>query len=408
MHVQFQQATLDNGLTILAESDLSAHTAAIGFFVKTGARDEAAKIMGVSHFLEHMMFQGTANRTAEQVDRDFDDIGANHNAYTTSELTAFWAHCLPEHLPRAEEILADILRPALRQEDFDSEKKVILEEIAMYRDQPFWVLYERAMEEYYGRHPLSHRVLGTDETVGAMTREQMLAYFRQRYSADNTVVAMSGRLGFDAMVSNLERHCGSWQRTQAERAYPSAIHPAKDFTIKLPTVNRHYLLMLAPAPGMKDDRRYALGMLLQILGDADGSRLYWALIETGLAEEAQSQYDGRDGVGESLLFAVCSPQDSRKVEEIMLREAKTLPDSLTEDDLVRVRSKVATAATLHSELPAGRMRRLGRVWTYSGEYRTLESELERINAVTLDELREVAAEFPLRPSVIARLTPGEE
>jgi predicted Zn-dependent peptidase len=405
MTVAYHQSTLDNGLTIIAETSDEAHTAAIGFFVKTGARDEPPALMGVSHFLEHMMFKGTKQRTAEDVDRDFDDIGANHNAYTTAEQTAFWAHCLPEHLPRATEILADIMRPSIRPDDFDDEKKVILEEIAMYQDVPFWVLYERATEEYYGSHPLSHRVLGTPETVGGMLRDQMLDYFTTRYSSDNTVVTLAGRLDFEAMVDRIREWCGRWNRTDTERRYPDVPEIEKQFTIELETVNRHYLLMLCPAPAMTDDRRYAAAMLAQVLGDAEGSRLYWALVETGLAEEAQAQYDGRDGVGDCIIYVSCSPENAERVEKIALDEAASLLDSVTDDDLERVRNKVATAATMHGELPGGRMRRLGQVWTYTGEYRSLEDELERINAVTLDELRAVHEAFPIRPRIIGRLSP---
>ena len=188
MAITYREHVLPNGLKLAAEIDPEAHSAAIGFFVRTGARDEATEDMGVSHFLEHMMFKGTAKRSGEQVDRDFDDLGGRHNAYTSVETTAFHVHCLPEHLGAGSDILADILRPALRQDDFDDEKKVILEEIAMYADQPFWRLYERACEEYYGRHPLGHRVLGTPESVGNLTAERMRSYFEQRYSADNTVV----------------------------------------------------------------------------------------------------------------------------------------------------------------------------------------------------------------------------
>jgi predicted Zn-dependent peptidase len=353
-----------------------------------------------------MMFKGTEKRAAADVDRDFDAIGANHNAFTTSEQTAFWSHCLPEHLPTAAEILADILRPALRQEDFDDEKNVILEEIAMYRDVPFWSLYEHAMEVFYGEHPLSHRVLGTEQTVGEMTQEQMLEYFTRRYSADNTVVAMAGNVDFDRMVDQLAQHCGEWSRSDTERVHPTVPAVRDAFTLESPTVTRHYLLMLSPAPAMNDERRYAAGMLDQILGDVDGSRLYWALIETGLAEEAQAQYDGRDGTGEHLIYCSCSPENAAQVEAVALDEAGRLIDSIEEDDLERVRSKVATAATLHGELPAGRMRRLGRMWSYMGEYRSLEEELARINAVTLDELRAVHEAFPVQPTVIGRLTPG--
>ncbi len=405
MPIEFKEATLDNGLKIIAEVDPSAHTAAAGFFVKTGSRDEDPAVMGVSHFLEHMMFKGTEKRTAADVDRDFDDIGAIHNAYTTAEQTAFYAHCLPEHLPRAEEILSDILRPALRSDDFDTEKPVILEEIAMYRDHPFWGLYETAMETYYGKHPLSHRVLGTEETVGGMAREQMLEYFCERYSADNTILALAGRFDFDEMVGGITEHCGGWQATKTRRQSPELTVAGEEFTMESETVNRHYLLMLSPAPAMNDDRRYAAGMLAQVLGDADGSRLYWALIETGLAEEAQSQYDGRDGVGEYLIYCSCSAEMAGQVEATACEEGAKLIDSITEDDLERVRNKVATAATLHGELPSGRMQRLGRLWLYTGSYRSLEEELARINAVTLADLRAVHDEFPIKPTVIGRLTP---
>lgn len=406
MATEFKTTTLSNGLTVIAEVDAAAHTAAMGFFVKTGARDEAPEVMGVSHFLEHMMFKGTDKRSAEEVDQEFDDIGAEHNAFTSAELTAFWAHTLPEHLPKAEEILSDILRPALRQVDFDNEKKVILEEIAMYDDYPFWVLFERAMEEYYGQHPLSHRVLGTHDTITRLTRDQMLQYFQNRYSADNTVVAMAGRLDFDAMVERISEHCGHWNTTRATRLYQPPHFTPKTFTVTSESVHRHYMLMLAPGPAMNDDRRYAASILTQILGDTEGSRLYWSLIEPGLADEAQAQYEGRDGVGDYMVYASCSPENAEAVEATIRKQIDDLIDSLTEDDLQRVRSKIATAVTLHGELPAGRMRRLGRQWLYLGEYRALEDELARINAVTLDELRALHQAFPIRPLVTAHLTPA--
>lgn len=405
MPVEFRRATLPNGLNILAEIDPSAHTAGIGFFVKTGARDEHPGVMGVSHFLEHMMFKGTDQRAAVQVDRDFDDIGAEHNAFTTSEMTAFWAHALPEHLPRAGEILADIMRPALRPADFDTEKNVILEEIAMYADNPFWVLYERTMEEYYGSNPLSHRVLGTTQSITDLKRDQMMDYFVDRYSADNTVLAMAGKLDFDAMTARLNEWCGRWNTTRAGRSNGNVPRQSREFTITSETVNRHYILMISPAPSQQDDRRYAASVLAQILGDGDGSRLFWALVEPGLADEAQAQYDGRDGLGEYLAFCTCSPENASEVQRVVIEQMNQLMDSLTANDLERIKSRIATAATLHSELPAGRMRRLGRGWLYHGEYRSLESEIARINAVTLDELRKVHAEFPITAVTTGHLTP---
>lgn len=405
MAIEFKQTVLDNGLTVIAEVDDAAHSAAAGYFVKTGARDEDPAQMGVSHFLEHMMFKGTESRNAEAVDRDFDDIGANHNAFTTSEMTAFHAHCLAEHLPAAEEVLSDIMRPSIRVEDFDAEKKVILEEIAMYRDHPVFSLYEATLEAYFSDHPLAHRVLGTEQTVGDMERDAMVAYFEHRYSADNTVLALAGKVDFDAMVERAREHVGHWQRTGAVRDLGTVTPKEARFALKSASVNRHYVMMACPAPPMQDDRRYAAGMLGQILGDTEGSRLYWALVETGIAEEAQAQYDGRDGCGEHIVYASCDPADAEKVESMLLEQCAALRDSLEEDDLVRVRAKVATAAALQGELPAGRMRRIGQRWTNLGGYRSLEDELAAINAVTLDDLRDVADAYPFHGLVTGTLSP---
>jgi len=405
MPIRFEQASLSNGLRVVAEIDPHAHTSAAGFFVKTGARDEAPAVMGVSHFLEHMMFKGTAKRTAEDVDRDFDDIGADHNAFTSSEMTAFWAHTLPENLPRAVDILADIMRPALRQEDFDAEKKVILEEIAMYEDNPFWVLYEKALETYYGTDPMAHRVLGTNQTITGLKRDQMVEYFTNRYSSDNTVVALAGNVSLSEVVGVLERGCGKWTRTGATRQADRPAVSSSTFTTTSDKVNRHYLLMLCPGPSQQDDQRYAAAVLSQVLGDAEGSRLYWALVETGLAEEAQAQHDPRDGAGDFLVFAVCSPDRAEEVQSIAQAQMRTVGEGLTEDDLERVRNKIATGITLHGELPAGRMRRLGRLWMYGDRHRTLEEELKRINAVTVNDLRALLEQYPLVPVVTGSLAP---
>src|SRR3954462_5809741 len=170
MPVTYREHTAATGLRIIAEVNPGAHSAAAGFFVKTGARDEAAPVMGVSHFLEHMMFKGTGSISAEELNRRFDAMGARNNAYTSGEMTCFYAHTLPERLPDAAELLSLMMRPALREDDFDREKQVILEEIAMYKDEPYWVLFEEALDRHYRRAPMGHRVLGTTETITALAQ----------------------------------------------------------------------------------------------------------------------------------------------------------------------------------------------------------------------------------------------
>src|SRR5215475_273469 len=155
MLMAFHVHTLKNDLRIIAETSPSARSTALGFFVRTGARDESPEVSGVSHFLEHMVFKGTPRRSALDVNRDFDRIGAHYNAFTSEENTVFYAAILPEYMDRAVDVLADILRPSLRGDDFDMEKNVIIEEIGMYEDQPTWSAYDHAKRIYFADHPLS-------------------------------------------------------------------------------------------------------------------------------------------------------------------------------------------------------------------------------------------------------------
>ena len=401
MSSSFQETTLDNGLRIVAETSSSAVSAAIGFFVKTGARDEVASLMGVSHFLEHMMFKGTDTRSAEQVDLAFDDLGAQHNAFTSSEMTAFWGASLPESIVEVHDILADILRPALRQEDFDAEKSVILEEIAMYEDQPFWVLYEQAMEQYYGSHPLGFRVLGTPETIKNMQRDSMQEYFDHRYSADNTIITMSGNIDFDAMVETITNKCGAWQKTGATREQVAVSRTGGICEVTIPQLRQHYVIMAMPSVTAQDELRYASTALASILGGGDGSRLYWSLVDKGLAEEAGANVDPSDGYGEQLAYAVCTPENAKQVTEILQDELSNITSELTEADLARVVAKAATSAAVGSEIPAGRMQRLGSLLTTTGIYSSLEEELQKLESLVIDDLREAAAAFPWEPLLVA-------
>src|SRR5581483_2747364 len=208
----FQSQVLKNGLQIIGENNPSARSVALGFFVRTGSRDETSEISGVTHFLEHMVFKGTPQRTALDVNRDFDRIGAHYNAFTSEENTVFYAAILPEYLPQAVDILADILRPSLRVEDFDMEKNVIIEEIGMYEDQPMWSAYDHAKKAYFADHALGNSILGTPQSITALTRDQMHSYFKRRYVAPNITVVAAGNLDWPRFVALVEEHCGRWEK----------------------------------------------------------------------------------------------------------------------------------------------------------------------------------------------------
>ncbi len=403
--MNFQSHKLDNGLTIIAECLPEAYTAAVGYFVMTGARDETPELMGVSHFLEHMMFKGTDRRTADDVNREFDEIGADYNAFTSHEQTVFFAHVLPEQLPRAVDLLGDILRPSLRGDDFAMEKNVILEEIGMYDDRPTWRLQDTILERYFPNHPLGFRVLGTKDTIGRLTAEQMRGYFGQRYSPDNTVVAAAGRIDFDALVRDVERMSGSWPATGARRSFDAPATEPSELTIEDARVNRHYVAVMWPGPAYQDADRYAAKVLADVVGDSDGSRLYWALVDPGLAEEADASVIPQDRVGYHFAFASCDPDRADGVERILLETLASPADGVEDEELERAKNKIATGATVQGERPPGRMMRLGGDWMYLHEHRPLDEEIERVMAVSLSDVHRVAEAYPPRPRTIVRLTP---
>lgn len=408
MSVTYQETVLDNGLRIAAEISPGAHSAAVGFFVRTGARDEPTEVMGVSHYLEHMMFKGTEALAADAINQAFDDLGASNNAFTSREMTCFYAHTLPEGMDKATDLIAQMMRPALRTSDFDTEKQVILEEIAMYADNPFWVLYEEAIDRRYNRARLGHRVLGTKDSVGAMTRDQMNGYFTSRYAPDSMVVALAGDLDFDHCVGLIKDRCAAWPATGAQRDPTLPERATGRFALTDPKVSRGYMIGVADAPGVEDERRHAAGLLAQVLGGADNSRLHWALIETGLAEEAQAAYDGMDRHGEFFVYASGDPDKLGDIEGVIRKEITGLRDSIEEDDLAKLRSKALTAMTIASERPSGRMMRLGRVWTVLGKYITLDQELEALAKVTAADLKRVCDEFPFDNWLLGTMTPDPD
>ena len=406
MPVQYREHTLPNGLRIAAEIDPHAVSSAAGFFVRSGARDEPRDLMGISHFLEHMVFKGTESRDGEEIDRSFDTLGVNHNAWTSHEITAFHVHSLPNALSPALEILADIMRPALRVDDIADEAEVVVEEIAMYEDQPFWQLWEAASAAYFGKHPMGHRVLGTKETVRAISQDVMQNWHRSRFGADNIVLSLAGNIDFDSIIESVHAWCGDWEATGADRSSHELTHSEQDFSEHSDRVQAAYVLGIAPAPAIQDARRHAAGILAWILGRGDGSRLHWALVDPGHAEEAYCEYEAHDRCGQFVSWAVCPPDQADAVESLMRQTHEELTDSLTDEDLAMARSMTRTGVTVHAELPAGRMQRLGRMLTTLGHHVPLEDELERINAVSLEDLREVADAWPLQPVVTARLLPS--
>ena len=403
--MEFRSHTLPNGLEILAEVNEDAHSESVGFFVRTGSRDETDNVAGVSHFLEHMCFKGTPRRTADDVNREFDEIGAHYNAFTSEECTVYYASVLPEYQEASIDILADIMRPSLRQDDFDLEKKVILEEIQMYLDQPPFGMDDRIKELHLGKHPLAKSVLGTSASITDLARDQMHAYFASRYSPGNVFVAAAGKVDFPALIEQVAARCREWQPQTAPRELPRAASDRRFEVVHRPSATQEYVLQIADAPASEDDDRYAAKLLATIVGDDSGSRMYWELTEVGLAESASLGHYEYQGLGMFYTWLSCEPEatdDNLARLEAIYGAVES--NGVTEVELRQAKNKVKARVVLSSERPRSRLFNVGGNWLQRREYRTVADDLESIERVTVDDVRAVLKKYPL--SACSTITVG--
>lgn len=405
--LRFDKAVLGNGLAVIGEHNDGAASVAAGFFVHTGSRDEVKDLSGVSHFLEHMVFKGNERYTAEDINRTFDELGAQYNAFTSEERTVYYGAVLPERLPQLIDLLAELMRPSLRQEDFDVEKKVILEEIAMYEDRPHFHVFDLAAPRFWAGHPLGNSVLGSRESVGALSRDQMLGYFQGRYSPKNLVLAVAGRYDWDAVLDQAERIAGSWTPFEAPRERPVAT-PAtgREGTVD-PKLNRVHVAYYAPGVAMTDSRRYAAAVLGYVLGDATGSRLYWELVDKGLADSASLGHEASEDTGAFVGYLSTAPERAEEVIERyegVLRRAQDEPP--TPDEWRRAQRKLASGLTLRAETPLGRLTSLGATYQSLGVYQSVAEVVDRVMNAQLETGIELLEGRPFDASFVYTLGPG--
>jgi predicted Zn-dependent peptidase len=396
--VTVQHTVLDNGLRIIAEPLPQARSVAFGFFVRAGARDETLAVSGVSHFLEHMVFKGTDRYSAEDVNRLFDEVGAQYNAATSEEVTLFYSAVLPEYFATTFPLQADILFPALRDADFDTEKQVILEEIGMYDDQPSFVAYDRAMQRHFAGHPLGRIILGTKETVGALTAEQMRQYHAERYRAGNIVLAVSGRYDWDEVLALANRSCGHWPAGDPPRTCPPVAPAVCEEWIVKPHLQQQLVVQMIPAPSATDPLRFAAELLSVIIGDDSNSRLYWELVDPGRADAAELQFHEFEGAGAYLAFLAGEPDATAdNLARMTAVFDGVTRHGITADELELARNKVATRLVLRGERPMGRLSNLGHDWLIRREYRSVADDLALLRGLTLSDLHAALEQYPLTP-----------
>jgi len=313
---------------------------------------------------------------------------------------------LPEFTERTIEHLSHLLRPAIRNPDFDTEKKVILEEIAMYLDDPGHRVYEKLMDVHFGNHPLSMSILGSAESIQKLKRDEMAAYFTKRYGPGNMVLAVTGRLDFPESVKLAEKYMGEWPRVNAPRQQPDPMYKPQRIALTDAKLNRMYTMGMTPGPSAQDDRRFAARVLSDVIGDTDGSRFYWALVDNAIADDADFGFYPHDACGSFYISLQTDPARTQKALDIALAELKKAKNDLNDDEIERAKNKIASSLVLQGEVPLGRMRSIGGQWIYNKEYRSLEKDMETLQAVDRESMLDLMRVYPFEPMTIVTLGPG--
>lgn len=394
--MKFRHACLENGLQIIAECNPAAYSAALAFFVHTGSRDEPDPLSGVSHFLEHMAFKGTARRSADDVNRELDEMGAQANAFTSEEQTVYHVTVLPEYQQQALDLLSDIMRPALRPADFDLEKQVILEEIAKYEDQPPFGAHEKSMAFHFQDHPLSHSVLGTLASVSALSPDQMRGYYEQRCVPNNMTLVAAGNIDFHALVSQARALCGNWRPQRVERVRLRA-RPHQGLQVCPNEVaTQEYVVVIANGPSAEDHSRYAARILSTAVGDDSGSRFFWQLIDSGRADCAVMYSYEYQGTGMYLSMLSGPPEETAdNLQEIFTTLRSVQRDGISPEELAQAQNKICSQVVLQSERPTNRLFAIGENWLQRRCYQSVRDVIAAYRAVTCDDVNQVLAEFPL-------------
>jgi predicted Zn-dependent peptidase len=410
-----RRSVLPSGVRILSEQVPGSQSATVGFWVAVGSRDEQPVTYGSTHFLEHLLFKGTPSRTALEIAVAFDEVGGEHNAMTAKEYTCYYAKVRDQDLPMAVAVLADMFTSSvIDPEEFESERGVILEELAMADDDPSDVVSERFFEAVFGAHPLGRPIGGSPESIGAVGREAVWEHYRANYRPQDLVVTVAGAVDHDILVAGITAALESagWdlgvEGSPVERRHPGSVasgglvQGSPRTIVERPTEQVN-LLLGVQGLAASDDRRPAMTVLNSVLGGGMSSRLFQEVREKrGLAYSVYSFAAGYSDAGLMGLYAGCSPQKSADVAELMLGEFRRLAaDGITDEELSRAQGQLGGGSALALEDSDSRMTRLGRSELTFGEFSDLDETLRRLASVTTAQVQELAQELVARPLSIA-------
>ncbi|ANP72094.1 M16 family metallopeptidase [Cryobacterium arcticum] len=407
-----RRTVLPSGVRIVSEQVPGSRSLTIGYWVAVGSRDEQPGHFGSTHFLEHLLFKGTKQRTALDIAIAFDAVGGEHNAMTAKEYTCYYAKVQDRDLAMAVEVLTDMISSSvLDPAEFETERGVILEELAMADDDPADVANERFFEAVMGRHPLGRPIGGSPDTIRAATRDAVWEHYRANYRPQDLVVTVAGAVDHDVLVAAVTRALlqAGWDLSVpaapvGRRSGAAAvIEQGRPVTVVHRPLEQANLLLGVPGLVANDDRRVAMNVLTSIFGGGMSSRLFQEVREKrGLAYSVYSFAPGYSDAGLFGMYAGCTPAKAGQVAEIMLAELHRLADhGVTADEMKRASGQLSGASALALEDSDTRMSRLGRSEITMGEFVDLDEALRRLALVTADDVQQLAAEMVSRPFSIS-------
>jgi predicted Zn-dependent peptidase len=403
-------SSLDSGLKVVTERMPGVRSAAIGFWVGTGSSDEAPALAGASHFLEHLLFKGTAQRSARSIAEAVDEVGGDMNAFTTKEYTAFYVRVLAERAELALDILSDIVwSPAFRPDEVEAERKVILEEIGMHADEPADQVHDLLAEALFPQHPLGREVLGDPGTITAMARDDIAAFHNFHYRPANVVVAAAGGVEHDAVVAAIAARQGD--RLGGARPPRQKVHesPRPLVVVGRDTEQAHVALGMQ-GPGHNDEDRFAVTLIDHILGGGMSSRLFQTVREErGLAYSVYSYRMSYEAGGALAVYAGTAPKSVHEVLGLIDEELGRLADhGPTDRELDSARSHLQGATTLGLEDSGARMSRIGHNQLSYGRVVPLEEVKAKLDALSAADVAEVAAKLLSAPRSLAVVGPFDD
>jgi predicted Zn-dependent peptidase len=400
-----RKTVLANGLLVLTESMPHLRSVSMGAWIGSGARDEAAEVNGISHFVEHMVFKGTTSRSAQQIAREVDTIGGNLDAFTGKEMVCFNIKVLDENVPPALEVLADlVLHPTFTPEDLTREKGVILEEIKMDEDNPDYLVNEVWTQNFWKGDALGRPILGTAKTVSSFDQRALFDYYAGQFTPRNMVFSAAGNLEHDAFVAQVEREFSSLAMS-ADTSGPKIAAPqaTPHITLKRKKALEQVQFCLGvPAPPVNDPRRYVVFLLNTMLGGGMSSRLFQTIREDqGLAYSIFSEMSPFRDTGSLCIFAGTSVDKTRKVLQLTLNELRRLKEETVSDvELKRAKDQLKSNMVIGLESSGSRMSNLARQQMYFGRFFGVDEIMEEIDAVTPEDVLELAREL-FQPETMA-------